>query len=95
MLRIKDSENFAEALGLTKSQGMSIRLSILRKLMEKDSSFSAIINEVLTDLSENTQPTLEIIAVVSFYTGVYNEKVRCKRDIEIVEERHYLELMLG
>lgn len=95
MLRIKDSNNFGEALGLTKSQEMSIRLSILRKLMEKDSSFSAIINEVLTDLSENTQPTLEIIAVVSFYSGVYNEKVRCKKDLDLVQERHYLELMLG
>jgi hypothetical protein len=95
MLRIKDSNNFGEALGLTESQEMSIRLSILRKLMEKNSSFSAIINEVLTDLSEHTQPTLEIISVVSFYSGIYNGKVHCERGIELVQERHYLELMLG
>jgi hypothetical protein len=95
MLRIKDSNNFGEALGLTESQEMSIRLSILRKLMEKDSSFSAIINEVLTNLSEHTQPTLEVIAVVSFYAGIYNGKISCDRHIELVQERHYLELMLG
>lgn len=98
MLRTPDSnnQNFGQAFGLTAQEDREIRLSILRKIGdERYTKFSDVLSAAVNEMSENTQPTLELIAVTSFYSGLYVGKLDSGKVMEVALERHALENMLG
>ena len=98
MLRTTDSTNtnFGCAFGLTAKEDREIRLSILRKIGdERYPKFSDVLSAAVNEMSENTQPTLELIAVTSFYCGLYVGKLDSGNAMEIAIERLALENMLG
>lgn len=98
MLRIVDSttENFGCKFGLTEQEDREIRLSILRKLgVKRYPKFSDVLTATVNEMSENTQPTLELIAVLSFYCGLYVGKIDSGAVKEVAMERFALELYQG
>jgi|LakMenEpi03Aug12_release.lakeMendotaPanAssembly.Ray.scaffolds.fasta_scaffold50822_8 hypothetical protein len=86
----------AEAFGFTQKEDVSIRLCVLRNVMNPEySKYTDVMSTSLNELTNELPPSFELIATVSFQAGLYYEKMRLKQVEELIIERFVLENYQG
>lgn len=95
MLRIADktNDNFGQCFGLTKTEDIKLRHKLLSTLIEEDVTKSSdVLKKTLDEISNEIDPSFELVAVAGYLLGIYAERSRHpETQMLLVIEHAYLE----
>lgn len=98
MLRIADktNENFSQCFGLTKLEDIKLRYKLLSTMIEADETRSSdVLKKTLDEISNEIDPSFELVAVASYILGGYAERARHpETQMLLLMEHAYLESVL-
>jgi hypothetical protein len=98
MLRIADktNDNFAQCFGLTEIEDLKLRHKLLSEIMSDDAEkASDVLKKTLDEISNEIDPSFELVAAASYLLGIYAERARHPdRQMLLVIERNVIESIL-